>query len=264
MRRSLAKGVGLLLLTALLGRLHMAEGGCSQKCCQDKDLTCRTSDWRVDRTYGTCFCDEGCQLTRDCCFDYTAECPARPCVVGEWSPWSGCVQQCRPAYRVRRRRVEQEPRNGGQACPPLEERAGCLEYLSSRGQTCAQAQGAAFITSLAYSKGRRKRDLSAELEDPGYCMEFQMGSLSHHCALESRAHARWMQYLREGYTVCVLCQPPAMSDAGHSCQGDGTGIEGNRILQWQAVGNPRCRGTWRKIQKVEHCSCPVVHSFVFI
>lgn len=59
-----------------------------------------------------------------------------------------------------------------------------------------------------------------------YCVEFKMEWLSPYCAVENRQHTRWMQYLREGYTVCVACQPPAMHGHNHnhsrSCQGDGT------------------------------------------
>ncbi|MBN3295216.1 SBSPO protein, partial [Amia calva] len=218
----------------------------------------------MDRVYGTCFCDESCQHTRDCCFDYTSVCPAQACVVSEWSHWSGCAQQCEPAIRVRRRHIEQEPRNSGNACPSLEEKAGCLEYINTRGKNCAQTHGLAFITTIKYSKDRIKRHLSGDSEDQGYCMEFKLESLSHHCNAESRPHAQWMQYLREGYTVCVVCQPPAMRNDSHSCQGDGADFDGTKVLHWQAVGNPRCRGTWKKVQKMEQCSCPLVHSFIFI
>lgn len=38
----------------------------------------------------------------------------------------------------------------------------------------------------------------------------------------------------------------------------------NQTLHWQAIGNPRCQGTWKKVRRVDHCSCPAVHSFIFI
>lgn len=74
-------------------------------------------------------------LTQVCCFS------ALPCVVGEWSPWSGCADRCKPTTRVRRRPVQQEPRNGGAPCPLLEERAGCLEYSTPQGQDCGRSFG---------------------------------------------------------------------------------------------------------------------------
>ncbi|XP_036377682.1 somatomedin-B and thrombospondin type-1 domain-containing protein [Megalops cyprinoides] len=254
----------LALLAALLGTCHLAKAGCLGKCCPGSDLKCTSTDWRMDRVYGTCFCDERCKRTKDCCFDYPTMCPAQPCAVSQWSYWSGCVQQCRPAFRVRRRHVEREAQNSGDACPPLEERAGCMEYMNRRGEHCAQTQGPALITTVDYGKGRPKHDLYGEPVNPGYCMEFKMESLSPHCMVENRPHARWMQYLREGYTVCVACQPPAMRNQSRSCQGDGATSDRDALLQWQAVGNPRCRGTWKKVQRLERCSCPQVHSFLFI
>lgn len=37
------------------------------------------------------------------------------------------------------RHVIQEPRNGGEACPALEERAGCVEYWTRQGTECQQS-----------------------------------------------------------------------------------------------------------------------------
>lgn len=75
---------------------------------------------------------------------------ARPCIVGEWSPWSGCAAQCKPMARVRRRLVQQEPRNGGAPCPALEERAGCLEYTTPQGQACGHAFGTEVCMGAAF------------------------------------------------------------------------------------------------------------------
>lgn len=75
---------------------------------------------------------------------------ARPCIVGEWSPWSGCADQCKPAARVRRRPVQQEPLNGGAPCPPLEERAGCLDYSTPQGQDCGHSFGTEGFTAAAF------------------------------------------------------------------------------------------------------------------
>ncbi|XP_043832277.1 somatomedin-B and thrombospondin type-1 domain-containing protein [Dromiciops gliroides] len=248
-----------------------AQAGCSEvgRCCPGRDPTCFGRGWRLDRVYGTCYCDQACRLTGDCCFDYSRACPARPCIVGEWSPWSSCTEQCKPATRMRRRYVQQEPQNGGEPCPHLEERAGCLEYTTSHGQDCGHSYVPAFITTSAYNKERKRQVASpqwsaADTGDAGYCMEFKTESLTHHCAMENRPLTRWMQYLREGYTVCVDCQPPAMNTVNLRCSGDGLDSDGNQTLHWQAIGNPRCQGTWKKVRRVDHCSCPAVHSFIFI
>lgn len=65
----------LLVVAALFGMYQFAEAGCSGRCCQGRDFTCVTTDWRMDRVYGTCYCDERCLKTKDCCFDYQTECP---------------------------------------------------------------------------------------------------------------------------------------------------------------------------------------------
>ncbi|KAM4705683.1 somatomedin-B and thrombospondin type-1 domain-containing protein [Rhinophrynus dorsalis] len=258
-----------MLLLGMVGLRDLAEAGCLKvgKCCRGRDLTCSSQGWRMDRVYGTCFCDQTCMLTGDCCYDYPQACPARACVVGEWSHWSGCADQCSPTIRVRRRQVEQESENGGEPCPPLEEKAGCLQYLTSQGNDCGHSHVPAFITTYEYNKARRKRafspDWSSLTEDPGYCVEFQVQSLSQDCLIETRPHARWMQYLREGYTVCVACQYPAMNIRNHRCNGDGSDANGTKLLHWRAVGNPRCQGSWKKMKEVERCSCPMVHSFIF-
>ncbi|XP_010574227.1 PREDICTED: somatomedin-B and thrombospondin type-1 domain-containing protein [Haliaeetus leucocephalus] len=193
--------------------------------------------------------------------------PALPCVVGEWSHWSGCAEQCQPDLRIRRRYVQQEPKNGGEPCPALEEKAGCLEYLNYQGEDCGHEHVPAFITTSEYGKERKRRAASSlwpsDKEEAGYCVEFKTESLSHHCALENRPYARWMQYLREGHIVCVACQPPAMNTDTHRCSGDGHNADRSKILHWEAVGNSQCQGTWKKIRQLKHCSCPLVHSFIF-
>ncbi|XP_028826349.1 somatomedin-B and thrombospondin type-1 domain-containing protein isoform X2 [Denticeps clupeoides] len=259
MRWLTMEGLSLAFAVAVFGFYHLAEGGCSGKCCHGMDLACATTDWRMDRVYGTCYCDESCHRTKDCCFDYPTECPPEPCVVSEWSYWSGCARPCQPSYRVRRRYIEREPRNSGEACPCLEEQAGCMEYLTHQGQSCAQTHGPAFITADEYGRGRSTHDV-----DSGFCMEFKLESLTPHCMVEYQPFSRWTQYLRGGFTVCVACQTPAMQNHTRSCQGDGSGADRDELLHWKAVGHPRCSGTWRKVQKLEQCSCPQVHSFIFI
>uniref|UniRef100_A0A8C7A7I8 Somatomedin B and thrombospondin type 1 domain containing n=1 Tax=Nothoprocta perdicaria TaxID=30464 RepID=A0A8C7A7I8_NOTPE len=235
-------------------------------CCPGRDATCAGRGWRADGAFGTCFCDEGCRRAGDCCHDHGHACPAVPCVVGEWSHWSGCAEHCKPGLRLRRRRAQQEPRNGGEPCPPLQESAGCLRYLDLQGRHCGHEHVPAFITTSEYSKERKQRAASplwSAEKEVGYCVEFRTESLSQHCALESRPYARWMQYLREGHTVCVTCQPPAMNTDTQRCSGDGHNADGGKILHWEAVGNPRCQGTWKKVRQLEECSCPPVHSFIF-
>nr|XP_005992107.1 PREDICTED: somatomedin-B and thrombospondin type-1 domain-containing protein-like [Latimeria chalumnae] len=243
-----------------------SQAGCRDEgfCCTSRNHTCVSTGWRADRSYGTCYCDQACSKALDCCHDYSEACPAVSCTVSEWSSWSGCAEPCKATYRVRRRQLMQEPRNGGDQCPPLEEKAGCAEYWNRQRVECRQSLVPALITTGGYGKARKRRDVSSENEKTGYCVEFQLKSLAPACILENKAYSRWMQYLREGHTVCVECQPPALNFRSQHCYGDGVGAKKNQLLEWQAVGNPQCRGSWKRIRQRDSCSCPTVHSFLFV
>ncbi|NXJ90941.1 SBSPO protein, partial [Corythaixoides concolor] len=214
--------------------------------------------------YGPCYCDQACARTLDCCHDYAEACPVIPCVVSQWSVWSGCAEPCKTTYRVRRRHVIQEPRNGGEACPPLEERAGCVEYWTQQGTECKQSLIPALITTGGFGRARQKRAAADGNERTGYCVEFQLVAITPGCLRSHHSYTHWMQYLREGHTVCVECQPPALNSRSLHCYGDGSGSKKNQLLHWQAVGNPLCKGTWKRIRQLDTCSCPSVHSFLFI
>eukprot|EP00064_Thunnus_orientalis_P011656 superscaffoldBa00001703_g11687 len=125
----------------------------------------------------------------------------------------------------------------------------------------------ALITTGGYGNARKKRDIPDSSDIIGYCVQFQLTSMTKGCQQSAGPHTRWMQYLREGHHVCVECQPPALTAGQKHCAGDGeeNHEEGRRqSLQWQAVGNPQCRGVWRRVGRLEACSCPTAHSFLFI
>ncbi|XP_067163674.1 somatomedin-B and thrombospondin type-1 domain-containing protein-like [Apteryx mantelli] len=254
----------LLLLLAALAR--RAAAGCAARrlCCAGRDLGCLSAGWRPDGSHGPCYCDQACAHTLDCCHDYAQACPVISCVVSQWSVWSGCAEPCKTTYRVRRRHVVQEPRNGGEPCPPLEERAGCVEYWSQQGAECKQSLIPALITTGGFGKARKKRAAADGNERAGYCVEFQLMAITQGCLHSHRSYTHWMRYLREGHTVCVECQHPALDSSSLHCYGDGSGSKRNQLLHWQAVGNPQCRGTWKRIRQLDTCSCPSVHSFLFI
>ncbi|XP_066480803.1 somatomedin-B and thrombospondin type-1 domain-containing protein-like [Tiliqua scincoides] len=252
----------LLLLAASPG----AESGCAAlgRCCAGRSLACGSSGWRPDGSRGLCFCDQACAYTLDCCHDYRLVCPEVPCIVSEWSAWSGCAEPCKATYRIRRRHIIQESRNGGEACPPLEEKAGCWEYWTQQGTECKQSFIPALITTGGYGKARKKRAVSNKNERTGYCVEFQLTAITEGCLHGNSSYTHWMKYLSEGHTVCVECQYPALDSRSLHCSGDGSGAKKSQLLHWQAVGNPRCRGSWKRVRQLDTCSCPSVHSFLFI
>ncbi|MBN3299861.1 SBSPO protein, partial [Amia calva] len=231
-------------------------------CCSGRDALCVSQGWRPDRSHGTCYCDQACTATLDCCHDYQQACPAVSCEVSQWNAWSDCAEPCTTTYRVRRRHVVQEPQNGGGPCPHVQEYAGCVEYWSQHKE-CRKSLVPALITTGGYGTARRKRDLSSTRDMRGYCVQFLVKSLSSGCQHTRGPHMHWMRYLREGHTVCVECQPPALS-TDQQCNGDGEEAEKNQILQWQAVGNTHCWGMWKRMRRLDFCSCPIVHSFLFI
>uniref|UniRef100_A0A8C7CWH4 Si:dkey-7k24.5 n=1 Tax=Oncorhynchus kisutch TaxID=8019 RepID=A0A8C7CWH4_ONCKI len=215
--------------------------------------------WRADRSYGTCYCDQACTSTLDCCHDYELACPAVSCVVSEWSAWSGCAESCRATVRMRSRQVLQE----GEPCPHVEEHAGCAEYWDHHRQ-CSKSLGK--YHSQTYSLRLKKKDIPVNNDDDvtGHCVQFQLTSLTPWCQRSVGPHTRWMQYLKEGHQVCVECQPPALAAGQRHCTGDGEEESGRQSQQWQAVGNPRCRVVWRRVGRLDSCSCPTIHSFLFI
>uniref|UniRef100_A0A8C0J4C1 SMB domain-containing protein n=1 Tax=Chelonoidis abingdonii TaxID=106734 RepID=A0A8C0J4C1_CHEAB len=236
----------------------LARAGCAElgRCCRGRDLACVSSGWRPDRSHGACYCDEACPRTMDCCHDYPQACPEVTCAVSEWSDWSGCAEPCQATYRVRRRHVVQEPRNGGEACPPLEEKAGCVEYWNQEGAECKQSLSKCIenATSWAHDCHFCCR----------YCVEFQITTITEGCLQGSGSYTQWTRYLSEGHMVCVECQHPALDSRSLHCYGDGSGSDKNQLLHWQAMGNPWCKGTWRRVRQLDTCSCPSVHSFLFI
>uniref|UniRef100_A0A671SBU9 Si:dkey-7k24.5 n=1 Tax=Sinocyclocheilus anshuiensis TaxID=1608454 RepID=A0A671SBU9_9TELE len=213
---------------------------------------CTKNYWRKDHSYGECYCDQAFDLA----------CPAVSCVVSEWSMWSGCLEPGKPTMHTRQRQVIQEARNGGEPCPSLHQTAGCAEYHDQHGP-CLQSLVPALIITGGYGSARKKREILDNIT--GYCVEFKLMSLMADCQRSFSLHTRWMRYLKEGHQVCVECQPPALAQGQRYCSGDGENMgQDSMSLQWQAVGNSRCRRLWRRVRRGDSCSCPTVHSFLFI
>lgn len=84
-----------MVLCALARLWPGALAGCAEagRCCPGRDPACFARGWRLDRVYGTCFCDQACRLTGDCCFDYDRACP------GGWLGPGWGRQQCNPRRR---------------------------------------------------------------------------------------------------------------------------------------------------------------------
>lgn len=51
--------------------------GCRDErlCCSGREPSCVSAGWKSDRSYGSCYCDQVCVSTLDCCHDYQTACP---------------------------------------------------------------------------------------------------------------------------------------------------------------------------------------------
>lgn len=54
------------------------------------------------------------------------------CIVGEWSDWSDCSEKCNEGIQKRNRKVSTASKNGGEACPSLEETKACYKKCSEK------------------------------------------------------------------------------------------------------------------------------------
>ncbi|XP_023793630.1 uncharacterized protein LOC111936741 [Cyanistes caeruleus] len=73
------------------------------------------------------------------------------CAVGPWGPWSGCSSPCGVGSRARSRQVTVPPRHGGDPCPDLKQRRGCL----GQHPACGTAKEVAKILPNSFSQDFR-------------------------------------------------------------------------------------------------------------
>ncbi|KAM6340323.1 uncharacterized protein FN964_011725 [Alca torda] len=127
---------GWLLATGYLAR---AAGGCWHQCCPGRNNAC----WAPGTHRARCYCDSYCERTGDCCEDYRAVCrrAAVGCAVGPWGPWSRCSSLCGVGSKARSRQVTIPPRHGGEPCPDLKQRRGCLGEHPTCGTAKARTSG---------------------------------------------------------------------------------------------------------------------------
>ncbi len=82
-RRS--SSVALVCLGVSLFLVGPCHSGCRETglCCTGRDPSCISTGWRSDRSYGTCYCDQACVSTLDCCHDYETACPGGLVLTGK-------------------------------------------------------------------------------------------------------------------------------------------------------------------------------------
>ncbi|KAK1901022.1 Somatomedin-B and thrombospondin type-1 domain containing protein [Dissostichus eleginoides] len=246
--------VPLLCLSVAFFLVDPCQSGCREtgQCCPGRDPSCSSKGWRSDRTFGTCYCDQACVSTLDCCHDYDSACPALSCVVSEWTAWSGCAEPCRATVRRRSRAILQGPLNAGTPCPHLEEHAGCAEYWSQQGN-CPNPPVPALIISGGYGNARKKRDIPDSSDITGVPAE--------------RGPTHSVDAAPEGGAPCV-CRVPA---ARSLCWTDtlcrrwrGRRRGKKTVTPVAGGGKPSMQGCVEACGEDGGLLCPTAHSFLFI
>ncbi|KAM6052363.1 somatomedin-B and thrombospondin type-1 domain-containing protein-like isoform 3-T3 [Chlamydotis macqueenii] len=183
-------------------------------------------------------------------------CPVLPaavgCVVGSWGPWSGCSSPCGVGSKARSRQVTVPPRHGGEPCPDLKQRRGCL----GEHPTCGMAKEVAKILPDSFSWGfrdpwgRAGQLLPEEPSGsplPSYCGYFRLTQVGPPCHGQA-----WSRRLQRDKRVCVECRGDASRRWPH-CTGHG--LRGARTF-WVAASVPGCQGSWVQEGLQEGCVCP--------
>ena len=130
-----------MALCALARLWPGALAGCADagRCCPGRDPACFAHGWRQDRVYGTCFCDQACRLTGDCCFDYSRACPGgwrargwatgrSPAAEGHRVPHQGP----QPGSKVSRCRLSRPTLDASIQGPPAPPSLGAPQTLHPR------------------------------------------------------------------------------------------------------------------------------------
>ncbi|XP_051641751.1 somatomedin-B and thrombospondin type-1 domain-containing protein-like isoform X1 [Manacus candei] len=263
-------GGWLLATSCLVG----ATGSCRHRCCPGRNNVC----WAPSARRAHCYCDSYCQRTGDCCQDYHATCrrAAVGCSVGPWGPWSGCSSPCGVGSRARSRQVTVPPRHGGEPCPDLKQRRGCL----GEHPTCGTAKGnvgCLMSFPVADPMCCRPRCLSRGVFNhphaPHGCSSargsqdtpqvLQLG-LQRSLAKSWAATAGgalwvgppcrgqgWSRRLHRDKQVCVECWGDVSHHRAH-CTGHG--LQGARTF-WVAASVVGCQGSWVQEGLQEGCVC---------
>ncbi|XP_027570167.1 somatomedin-B and thrombospondin type-1 domain-containing protein-like isoform X2 [Pipra filicauda] len=238
-------GGWLLATSCLVG----ATGSCRHRCCPGRNNVC----WAPSARRAHCYCDSYCQRTGDCCQDYHATCrrAAVGCSVGPWGPWSGCSSPCGVGSRARSRQVTVPPRHGGEPCPDLKQRRGCL----GEHPTCGTTKEVAKILPKSFSWDFRdpwRRAGLPLLEEPSgsplpsYCGYFRLTQVGPPCRGQG-----WSRRLHRDKQVCVECWGDVSHHRAH-CTGHG--LQGARTF-WVAASVVGCQGSWVQEGLQEGCVC---------
>ncbi|XP_017590477.1 PREDICTED: SCO-spondin isoform X3 [Corvus brachyrhynchos] len=198
------------------------------------------------------------------------------CAVGPWGPWSGCSSPCGVGSRARSRQVTVPPRHGGDPCPDLKQRRGCL----GQHPTCGTAKGnvgcllpSCVVVPMCcrprcpswgvFNHPRAPHSCSSARGSQDTAQLLQPGLES--CLAKSWAAAAggalwvgppcrgqaWSRRLHRDKQVCVECWGNLSQRHPH-CTGHG--LQGARTF-WVAASVVGCQGSWVQEGLQEGCVC---------
>ncbi|XP_032528013.1 somatomedin-B and thrombospondin type-1 domain-containing protein-like [Danaus plexippus] len=259
---------------------------CSGNYCRDNNLCCpgRDSACVVQKAHQNaiiddpldkpCYCDHACMKLGDCCPDFRETCGVLDCVVSGWGEWSECDNECGSGSMMRSRRVVQAPARGGKHCPTLVQRRACQSHhgcteesdIPLREESAMILPGSLSISrhsdeSVDIRKNLRLRNP----DDPEsnshreYCVQYEVTKVSKACHTDSDYKA-----LREGATVCVMCETAALRrDLKWRCGGHGVSGHATRFY---ALVAPHCHGKWIRASNNadKNSGCCLKPDFIFV
>ncbi|XP_021268665.1 somatomedin-B and thrombospondin type-1 domain-containing protein-like [Numida meleagris] len=248
---------GLLLCGGWLLAAGYVLGGCRHRCCPGRNNAC----WATGAHRARCYCDSYCERTGDCCQDYQAACrrAAVGCAVGPWGPWSSCSSPCGVGSKDRSRQVTVPPRHGGEPCPDLKQRRGCL----GDDPACGAAKGVAKLLPNSFSQDVRdpwrRTGMQRSEEPPGSHLPISCGFFRLTQVAAACRGQPWSRRLQRDRRVCVECWGDAVHGHPHC---DGYGVQGARTF-WVATSVAGCQGSWVREALQEGCACPPP-AFIFV
>jgi len=286
MREKMAVCISVLMV-AVAWSTGGAEAGCasSSLCCRQHNNTCVANGPRLKSpTSETCYCDEYCLNTGDCCTDFSSVCRPVDCRLGDWNDWEDCNTQCGRGVMTRKRRVIVDARNGGKPCGSVSERrlcwgTNCKVARSTNGGNVEEQRETGKIIPSVYGSWRSnkmydpfKDPLRSNLYEeyhkhnlvtrPMYHTMYEVVRSSPICG--AKFAPQWARALKKGASICVECQQFAMHKRlGVRCKGHGALQKETR---WDAVITPGCHGIWTMKSAANNGPCPASkeQAFIFI
>ncbi|XP_014675219.1 PREDICTED: somatomedin-B and thrombospondin type-1 domain-containing protein-like [Priapulus caudatus] len=151
----------LASLAASLCCVAPADAGCGDAglCCPGRNADCVVQSYPLNFVpedpvdEDRCYCDEHCVKLEDCCDDYHSACRAKNCLVGNFTAWSPCSTRCGVGIMTRSRDILQAASNGGEQCPHMEEKRGCMGFECSQNDSAAIKE-VGLLLPLKYGKAR--------------------------------------------------------------------------------------------------------------